>query len=45
MAGRARPITVRRTRDPRTMLDLAFTLGGLAVFGLTAAYAALCERL
>jgi len=27
------------------MLDLAFTLGGLAVFGLTAAYAALCERL
>ena len=34
-----------RDRNGRTMLDIAFIAAGLAVFGLAAGYATLCDRL
>ena len=32
-------------RDGRTMLDIVFIAAALAFFGLSAGYAALCDRL
>jgi hypothetical protein len=36
---------VGRTDTGRTMLDIVFLVGGLAFFGLTAGFTALCDRL